>query len=269
MNLQQRVVFPGLLAVALFSDGVGTFASDDAAAKPNQRVADQSTNSAQWVELINANGPKGIAKIGKNINLCGDVRLKPDSKDLVAVPGDGVVAALSNYDYDEAINLLSKPEFGDCEVHLEFLIGRGCNSGVKLQQRYEVQLYDSHDKEKPTARECGGIYPHWLFQGQGKPLKYIDKGVPPAVNAAKPAGEWQNLEIVFQAPRFDDQGEKTVNAKFVLVRLNDQAIHRDVELDSPTGNATSPLPEVAKGPLLLQMDHGAVAFRNVRVRPIK
>lgn len=217
------------------------------------------------VDLISEEGPVGIAKIGRHVAVCEDVKLKPNSKQLLAIPGTGVVAALTHQSSGKANNLVSNQEFGDCEVELEFLIGKESNSGVKLQRRYEVQLYDSHDKKQPTARECGGIYPHWVFRGKGKGLKYIDKGVPPKGNAAKPAGEWQTLKIVFQAPRFDEQGKKTENARFLQVVLNGQMIHENVEVDSPTGNASTPLPEVARAPLMLQMDHGAVAFRKVRV----
>ncbi len=241
---------------------------------PNVDTASNTANHSgsaaadgTWVGIITAEGPTGIADIGKNLTWCGDVQLKPDSKELAAVPGKGVVAALSKYDYGDANNLLSRQAFGDCVVQLEFLIGKGSNSGVKLQQRYEIQLYDSHGKEKPTATDCGGIYPHWVFRSGGG-LKYIDAGVPPTMNAARPAGQWQTLRIVFKAPRFDAKGKKTENARFESVVLNDQEIHRDVEIDSPTGNASTPLPEVAKAPLLLQLDHGAVAFRNVRVKPL-
>ena len=223
-----------------------------------------SVGSIPWVDIICQEGPKGIAKVGKNVTLCGNVRLKRDSTNLVAVSGSGVVAALAR----NSGNLLSKQNFGDCEVHLDFLIGKGSNSGVKLQQRYEIQLYDSHHKQKPTAKECGGIYPHWIFRNPGKGLKYIDTGVPPKLNAAKPAGQWQTLKIVFKAPRFDKKGKKVGNARFLSVMLNNQRIHHNVEVDSPTGNASTPLPEVAKAPLFLQLDHGAVAFRNVRVRPL-
>ena len=228
----------------------------------------KSDEKRAHVELISDQGPVGIARIGKNITLCSNVRLTPNSNVLTAVPGQGVVAALSKFTFGSANNLRSKQEFGDCEVNLEFLIGKHSNSGVKLQHRYEIQLFDSHHKQQPTARECGGIYPHWLYQGIGKPLKYIDQGIPPKRNAALPAGEWQTLKIVFRAPRFDEQGKKTENARFIEVLLNGQTIHENVEVDSPTGNASTPLPEVAKAPLMLQMDHGAVAFRNVTVRPL-
>ena len=89
------------------------------------------------------------------------------------------------------------------------------------------------------------------------------------MNAAKPAGQWQTLHVVFHAPRFDDEGKKTKNVHFVSVTLNEQQIHRDVEVESPTENASSPLPEVPKAPLYLQLDHGPVAFRNVRVKPLE
>jgi len=59
------------------------------------------------------------------------------------VPGSGVVAALEKLETGGANNLLGKQQFGDCEVQLEFLLGKGSNSGVKLQQRYEIQLFDS------------------------------------------------------------------------------------------------------------------------------
>ncbi|TWU29870.1 3-keto-disaccharide hydrolase [Bythopirellula polymerisocia] len=228
----------------------------------------KSEEAGQWIELVGDKGPKGIAAIGENVTSCGDVQLIPNSQKLTALPGEGVLAALSKSPFGEGNNLLSKQKFGDCKVQLEFLIGNGSNSGVKLQGRYEIQLYDSHDKEKPTAKECGGIYPHWLFREDGKGLNYIDEGVPPRENAAKPAGEWQTLEIVFQAPRFDSAGKKIKNAEFISVILNGQTIHQNVEVDSPTGNASTPLPEVAKAELMLQLDHGAVAFRNVRVMPM-
>lgn len=236
------------------------------------RMADEPAGhntQVGWADIISAAGPVGIAKLSDGISQCGDVGLSDKPKELTAVPGTGVVAALAKLQLGGNNNLNSKQKFGDCELHLEFLIGKGCNSGVKLQGRYEIQLYDSHDREKPTAKECGGIYPHWLLQGPGKPLKYIDEGVPPKLNAAKPAGEWQTLDIMFQAPRFDANGKKTQNATFVSVVLNGKTIHENVELDSPTGNASTPKPEVAEGPLFMQLDHGAVAFRNVRVKPAK
>lgn len=131
-----------------------------------------------------------------------------NSKVLTAIEGTGVLAALKKVKNG---NVFSKQAFGDCEVQLEFLIGKGSNSGIKLHGLYEVQLYDSHGKEKPDGTDCGGIYPHWEFKTKFwmRKLTYTDNGYPPLVNAAKPAGQWQTLKIVFKAPRFDDGGKKT------------------------------------------------------------
>lgn len=231
-------------------------------------TAEVSASSA-WVEIIGAKGPTGlVGDYSERIVSCSDAKLTEDSKGLSTTPGKGVIAARTRLSYGDNNNVMSKRTFGDCEVQLEFLIGKGSNSGVKLQSRYEIQLFDSHDAEKPNARQCGGVYPHWVFRQEGG-LKYIDEGFPPLVNAAKPAGEWQTLKIVFKAPRFDEDGKKVENARFISVHLNNKKIQENVEVDSPTGNASTPLPEVAEAPLYLQLDHGPIAFRNVRVKPLE
>jgi len=160
-------------------------------------------------------------------------------------------------------DLVSKESFGDFELHLEFLIAKGSNSGVKFHAHYEIQIYDSHGVKVPTASDCGGIYP----RAELLPIyRYLDKGTPPKVNAAKPAGEWQTLDVIFLAPRFDDSGKKTTNARIVKATLNSQVIHENVELRTPTGHAWRNK-ERATGPLLLQGDHGPVAFRKIVVKP--
>jgi hypothetical protein len=96
---------------------------------------------------------------------------------------------------------------------------------------------------------------------------HIDEGTAPRVNAARPAGEWQTLDVTFRAPRFDSSGKKVRSAQFEKVVLNGQVIHEKVEVASPTGHVWR-LKEVARGPILLQADHGPVAFRNIRVRAL-
>ena len=81
----------------------------------------------------------------------------------------------------------------------------------------------------------------------------------------KPAGEWQTLDVVFRAPKFDAAGAKNTNARFVSVKLNGKEIHKDVDAPKPTGGEISPT-EAPKGPILFQGDHGPVAFRNLRVK---
>jgi hypothetical protein len=180
-------------------------------------------------------------------------------KMLMANPGRGV---LVNGPKGRTRNLLSKQKFGDIEAHLEFLIPQRSNSGVKFEGLYEIQISDSHGVQHPKAMDCGGIYPRAELEPQ---YHYLDEGVPPRVNAARPAGDWQTLNVLFQAPRFDAAGKKTANARFVKVVLNGQLIHENVEVKTPTGHAWRER-EMPTGPLLLQADHGPVAFRNVRVR---
>ncbi|WP_197524717.1 family 16 glycoside hydrolase [Botrimarina hoheduenensis] len=173
-----------------------------------------------WIVLIGEEGAVGIAEVGKNLTECADVRLDPQTNRLETTPGAGVVAAVRKFAYGDANNLNSIREFGDCEVSLEFLLGKDSNSGVKLQQRYEVQLYDSRGKDQLSGTDCGGVYPHWVYAKNGKGITYIDEGVPPLANAAGVPGRWQTLRIVFTAPQFDQEGAKTRNARFVSVELN-------------------------------------------------
>jgi hypothetical protein len=162
-----------------------------------------------------------------------------------------------------AHDLVTKQQFGDVAVHVEFLIPKGSNSGVKLMGLYEIQIVDSHGARELTGADCGGIYPRAELQPT---YHHIDKGVAPRTNAARPAGQWQTLDIVFRAPRFDAAGKKTANARFVKVLLNGQVVHENVQVQYPTGHAWRLQKEIPRGPLLLQGDHGPVAFRNVRVR---
>jgi 3-keto-disaccharide hydrolase len=195
--------------------------------------------------------------------VAGDAELdtgKP--RKLIAKPGQGVLISSLEGQVDFR-NLTSRQWFKDLEVHVEFLIPKGSNAGVKLQGLYEIQIRDSHDVKIPNASDCGGVYPRAELEPS---YHTIDQGVPPRTNAAKPAGEWQSLDIQFQAPRFDVDGKKTANAHFLKVVLNGQTIHEDIELKWPTGHAWRNKPEVPRGPLFLQGDHGPVAYRNVRVR---
>lgn len=237
---------------------VATFVAN--AALPASAAEDGA--SPAWIELpadpANAAWADG-SKRGWSVE--ADVRLNPENnRRLAGDAGEG--AMLSRGDS----NLYTRAEFGDAEVRLEFMVPRDSNSGVKLNGHYEIQIRDTHGKpvDQLTGDDCGGVYP----RGENRPRYHqIDKGVAPKVNAARPAGEWQSLEITFRAPRFDAAGKKTENARFVRVVLNGEVIHEDVELKYPTGAAWDEETEVARGRFMLQGDHGPVAFRNVRIRP--
>lgn len=216
---------------------------------------------AKWIPLA-AGNLDAFKKTDAQWFFTDEVKTDPENpKKLTANAGTGSIFV--NGIKGRAIDLVTKEEFGDCEVHVEFLIPKGSNSGVKLQEVYEIQIYDSFGKAKLTGDDCGGIYP----RANLLPIyKHIDTGIAPKVNAAKAPGEWQTLDIVWQAPRFDKDGKKTANAKFVKVTLNDKVIHENQEMESPTGHNWT-RKETPRGPILLQGDHGPVAFRDVRVRP--
>jgi hypothetical protein len=182
---------------------------------------------------------------------------KPEA--LLIASGQGVMV---NGSKGRTVDLMTETEFGDVELNLEFCIPKHSNSGIYLEGRYEVQVYDSFGVEKDAypGIECGGIYPRWI---NGKDVE----GHSPLVNATRPAGEWQSFTIVFRAPRFDAGGKKTANAKFVKVVHNQKIIHQNVELNGPTRSARWE-DEKPAGPILLQGDHGPVAYRNLRVKAI-
>jgi hypothetical protein len=191
--------------------------------------------------------------------LAGGAELAADPQRLSPLAGSGV--ALNGRDGREP-DLHTAADFGDCDLHVEFLLAGKSNSGVYLMGRYEVQIYDSHGvaRDAYPGLECGGIYPRWIDNAN-------HGGHSPRVNAALPPGVWQSFDIRFRAPRFDAGGRKTSNAEFVKVAHNGQVVHENIRVDGPTRAGLEP--EVAAAPLRLQGDHGPVAFRNLRIRPAK
>lgn len=180
-----------------------------------------------------------------------------DPAKLAAQTGTGV---LVNGPTGRTRNLLSKREHGDVRAHVEFMVPKGSNSGVYFQGRYEIQILDSWGVKKPKYGDCGGIYERWAA-GRGF------EGHPPRVNASKAPGEWQTFDVEFRAPRFDAQGKKIANAKFVKVVHNGVVVHENVEVTGPTRAATFN-DEKPTGPVMLQGDHGPVAYRNIRLSPL-
>ncbi|MEJ7645573.1 MAG: DUF1080 domain-containing protein [Chryseolinea sp.] len=163
--------------------------------------------------------------------------------------------------FDGTTNLVTQLEHGDIFLSLDFMIPKGSNSGIYLAGRYEIQLFDSWNNNIPHAFDCGSIYERWDESKPEGTKGY--EGHPPRVNASRAPNLWQHLEIEYRAPRFDTSGKKIAPAQFVRVSLNGAIIHENVMLTGPT-RASAFNDEQAKGPLVLQGDHGPVAFRNVR-----
>jgi hypothetical protein len=216
-----------------------------------------------WIELVGEKaGDVWKGKLGGWITAAGVEVDAKNPRRLTPKDGKGV---LINGKAGRERDLVTKQSFGDVELEMEFFIPKGSNSGVKFHSLYEIQILDSYGKKELTGDDCGGVYPRAEMLPR---YRHIDKGIAPSKNACKPPGEWQKLHAIFLAPRFDAEGKKTANAKLVKVTLNGVVIHENVELKTPTGHNWVKQ-EVATGPLLLQGDHGPVAFRNVRVRPAK
>ena len=196
--------------------------------------------------------------------VAGDAMVDPNNdRQLAGKPGTGV---LINGKTGRTRSLVTKRrDFRDVELHVEFMVAKGSNSGVIFHGNYEIQILDSHGIKKPTAGHCGGIYP----RAEAKPTyHHIDRGSPPRVNAAKPPGQWQTLDIIFQSPRFDKAGKKTANARFVKVVHNGLVIQENQEVPYACGTNWD-RKQVPQGPIIIQGDYGPIAIRNVRVRPWK
>ena len=201
------------------------------------------------------------AETGKKEKRAKNAPATEHPKAVVYEAGNGILLNLN--DDITKDHLVTAFEHGDIELELEVMIPKGSNSGIYLQGRYELQLLDSWGVKNPRYGDIGGIYRNW----ETEPSK-IYMGKAPLSNPAKAPGLWQTMKISFRAPRFDANGKKTANARFVYVGLNGVRIHNNVEVPLPTGG---PLEnnEVALGPLMIQGDHGPVAFRNIRYKLLK
>ncbi|MFB7292308.1 family 16 glycoside hydrolase [Actinacidiphila glaucinigra] len=155
-------------------------------------------------------------------------------------------------------DIRTKQAFGDFRLHAEFRVpklpddvtgqDRG-NSGIYLQDRYELQILDSFGVEQLASNEAASIYNK----------KAAD------LNAATAPETWQTYDIVFRAARFDAEGKKTDDARISVV-WNGETVHDDVAVDGPTGGGD--VESAAAGAIRLQ-DHGnKVRFRNLWIEPL-
>jgi len=240
MKVQSKKIWVILFLAGLLC----SFLSVDAGAKDTSVIL-TGGNFSQW------RGNTGQWEI------VGDTFIKPDNEKLLgSKTGTGVIV---NGPTGRTSNLFSKGEFGDVKVHIEFIVPEGSNSGVYFNGRYEIQVLDSWGVKKLKHGDCGGIYQRW--DNNRNPKGY--EGRPPRVNASRKPGQWQSFDVVFRAPRFDKKGRKVANARFEKVIHNGIVIHADVELSGPT-RASAYNDEQPAGPLMLQGDHGPVAYRNIR-----
>jgi hypothetical protein len=160
-------------------------------------------------------------------------------------------------------DIKTKREFGDFQLHIEWMIpaditgksqARG-NSGVFLQDRYELQVLDSYNNRTYANGQAGSIY----------------KQTPPLVNAMRKPGEWNIYDVVYTAPRFKENGTLFSPAR-VTVLHNGVVIQNDFEIKGATEYIGLPSYKAhGKAPIHLQ-DHGdpskAISYRNIWIREL-
>jgi hypothetical protein len=149
-------------------------------------------------------------------------------------------------------DIVTKEKYKDFTLHVEFWCpdtgtatgqARG-NSGVYLQDRYEIQVLDSYGINPIQKNDCGAVY------DQTAPL----------VNACKPPEQWQTYDITFHAAQFDASGTRTAKA-IVSVVQNGKLIQKNTEIDGPTGAGAAE--NADPGPIRLQDHHNPVRYRNI------
>lgn len=206
----------------------------------------------------------------------GESTNTPSSDAIVLFDGSGLSAWESERDGSDAewtvengiltVNpgsggIRTKQDFGDVQIHLEWSApseikgegqGRG-NSGLFIMNKYELQILDSYENETYTNGQAASIY----------------KQSPPLVNATKPPGEWNTYDVIFTAPRFNQDGMLISPAKITAFH-NGILVQDNFELWGPTEYIGIPnyTAHEEKLPIHLQ-DHGdLVSFRNIWVREL-
>jgi hypothetical protein len=153
----------------------------------------------------------------------------------------------------------------DFELYIEFMIPQVSNSGVYLHGLYEMQIWDSYGIVPRLDTDRTGA----LYHYQAGLINGVEGGTVPLVRAERDHGQWNSYHVWYQAPRFDESGKKIQNAKVLRALLNGQLIHENKERLGRT-TASPDMPEATTNPVvMLQGDHGAVAFRNIYVRPLR
>jgi len=163
---------------------------------------------------------------------------------------------------DKTGDIQTKRNFGSIQLHIEWRSSiensatnqNRSNSGVFLQNRYEVQVLDNNDNETYANGQVGSIY----------------KQAIPLAKASSKTGEWNAYDIIYHAPEFDSEGNKTKSATITVLH-NGVLIQDDVEIKGTTEYIGWPKNEAhGDAPIKLQ-DHGdnsRVSYRNIWVREL-
>lgn len=161
-------------------------------------------------------------------------------------------------------DILTRQKWGSYQLHLEWRVPEGIhgesqwrgNSGVFMQDRYEVQILDSYENETYVNGQAGSIY----------------KQAAPMVNAMVRPGEWNVYDIIYTAPVFKANGTYLYKP-YVTVLHNGIVVQNHTEIQGTTEWIGFPRVEAhGKAPIRLQ-SHGdpsePISFRNIWIRPIE
>ncbi|MEO9511036.1 MAG: DUF1080 domain-containing protein [Flavobacteriaceae bacterium] len=163
---------------------------------------------------------------------------------------------------DKTGNIQTKKNFGSMQLHIEWRSpaevqregqNRG-NSGVFIQQRYEVQVLDNNENPTYVNGQVGSVY----------------KQAVPLAMASVPSGEWNTYDIIFHAPEFS-RGGNLVKPATITVVHNGVLIQDHFILEGPTEYIGWPKYKAhGKAPLMLQdhNDNSRVSYRNIWVREL-
>ena len=221
----------------------------------NRAAADEYLNGIEWKE-------PAIVTPGEAGGPPSDAISLFNGTDLSAWEGIGKWTIEDGAMVSGKGNPKTREAFGDCQLHIEWSAptpakgsgqGRG-NSGVFFMDRYEIQVLDSYDNVTYFDGQAGAIY----------------KQTPPQVNAMRPPGEWNTYDIIWTAPRFNEDG--SLQSPAYITALHNGVLilnHFELKGDTPFSSPPSYKPHADRLPIRLQ-DHGnPVRFRNIWVRDLR
>lgn len=170
-----------------------------------------------------------------------------------AIMTDDPAAAGGKYG---AADIVTQQEFRDFRLHVEFYVAKpGGNSGVYLQNRYEIQVLDG-DK---TSHGMGAVI----------------NETPSPYHAYNGAGKWNAYDIRFRAARFTD-GKRSEKA-LVTLYFNGQKVHTNVPISQVWGGPRSGIDggndggkgiTDTPGGIKLQAEGHDVRYRNIWIQPL-
>lgn len=155
----------------------------------------------------------------------------------------------------------TKKEFGDMQLHIEWASpaevkgnsqGRG-NSGIFIMGRYELQVLDSYENKSYADGQASALY-GWK---------------PPLVNAARKPGEWQTYDVIFEAPRWDEEGNLTKKAYITVLHNGVVTQHRQEYLGATGHKKVAEYKQHAEKLKIGLQDHNnPTRFRNIWIREL-